>query len=247
MGINPNDPNYVQNMMNSPEVQGQMSKSHSYYSLSRMILISPTVVDQLLSDPAVLDQLIASNPQLQAMGPQVRQIMQSEHFRNFITNPQAMNNMMQMMGGGGGGAGGAGGGGFPPPGAFGFGSGQTQANSNASTQPGGGAPSNLFNPWASTTPSSPPPAGTDSTNPNPAAAGPGAFNPFGALGGQAGQAPDFNQMMQNLQQMQQMQQMFGGGGMGGMGGTGGAAASSTPQVPPEERFAVRFSTPLYSD
>ena len=245
MGINPNDPNYVQNMMNSPEVQGQMSKYRIPFSRLNDADQICSVVDQLLSDPAVLDQLIASNPQLQAMGPQVRQIMQSEHFRNFITNPQAMNNMMQMMGGGAGGAGG-GGGGFPPPGAFGFGSGQTQANSNASTQ-GGGAPSNLFNPWASTTPSSPPPTGTDSgstpaTNPN-AAAGPGAFNPFGAFGGQAGQAPDLNQMMQNLQQMQQMQQMFGGGGgMGGMGGMGGGgtAASSTPQVPPEERYAVCF-------
>ncbi|GAA5938435.1 uncharacterized protein JCM15063_000734 [Sporobolomyces koalae] len=229
MGINPNDPNYVQNMMNSPEVQSQMNR--------------------LLADPAIVDQMIESNPQLQAMGPQVRQIMQSEHFRNFVTNPQAMNNMMQMMGGGAG----AGAGGFPPPGAFGFGSGQ-----NANPASGAAGPTNLFNPWAST-PSSPPPAtSTDpsgtaaptgaGTNANSATAtGPGAFNPFrgfeGATGQGATQAPDLGSMMQNLAQLQQMQQMFGGGagfGAGGMGSFGNSGSSSTPQVPPEERFATQL-------
>ncbi|GAA5898499.1 ubiquitin domain-containing protein DSK2 [Sporobolomyces salmoneus] len=224
MGLNPNDPNLAQNMMQSPEVQAQMNR--------------------LLSDPAVLDQLIDSNPQLQAMGPQVRQIMQSEHFRNFVTNPQAMQQMMGMMGGGQGGAGGAGAagaGGFPPPGAFGFGSGQTQEG-------GGGAPTNLFNPWGSTAPSNPSAAGGDSTttnNPN-AATGPGAFNPFRGLGGQGGEggAPDVNSMMQQLAQLQQMQNMFGGGGagggLGGFGGFGGSSPSSAPQVPPEERFATQL-------
>ncbi|GAA5869193.1 hypothetical protein JCM16303_000386 [Sporobolomyces ruberrimus] len=232
MGVNPNDPNYIQNMMQSPEVQGQMNR--------------------LLSDPAVVDQLIDSNPQLQAMGPQVRQIMQSEHFRNFVTNPAAMENMMQMMGGGGpGGAGGAGG--FPPPGAFGFGSGQAHQQQQ---QGAGGQPSNLFNPWGSTPTSAAPPSsnttttGTDSTtattnsNPN-AATGQGAFNPFRGFDsafGQGGAQPDMNQM---LSQLQQMQNMFGGaggaGGMGGMGGFGaGSNASSTPQVPPEERFATQL-------
>lgn len=38
MGINPNDPNFLQNMMNNPEVQQQMN--------------------QLLSDPAVIDQIV---------------------------------------------------------------------------------------------------------------------------------------------------------------------------------------------
>ncbi|GAA5961015.1 hypothetical protein JCM3765_006503 [Sporobolomyces pararoseus] len=228
MGINPNDPNYVQQMMQSPEVQGQMNR--------------------LLSDPAVVDQLIDSNPQLQAMGPQVRQIMQSEHFRNFVTNPHAMRNMMDMMGGGGGGAAG----GFPPPGAFGFGSGQAQTNQGAGA--GAGGASNLFNPWGSATPASPSAANPDSTtgsaptNPN-AATGQGAFNPFargteGQQGG-AGGMPDFNQLMQNMNQLQQLQNMFGGaggmGGMGGMGGFGGAGnTSGAPQVPPEERFATQL-------
>ncbi|GAA6059446.1 hypothetical protein JCM10212_005385 [Sporobolomyces blumeae] len=242
MGINPNDPNYVQNMMNSPEVQAQMN--------------------QLLSDPAVLDQVIASNPQLQAMGPQVRQIMQSEHFRNFITNPQAMNNMMQMMGGGGGGAGS-----FPPPGAFGFGSGQANPSTSPSSAPGAGA--NLFNPWASTPANSSASttgandsgastggaaggAGAQPTNPN-AAMGQGAFNPFRGFDsafGQGGQAPDLGQMMQQLQQLQQLQNMFGGGGgaggngagmFGGFGGGAGAGGgSSGPQVSPEERYSTQL-------
>ncbi|GAA6024458.1 hypothetical protein JCM11491_001157 [Sporobolomyces phaffii] len=227
MGINPNDPNYLQNMMQSPEVQGQMNR--------------------LLSDPAVVDQLIDSNPQLQAMGPQVRQIMQSEHFRNFVTNPQAMQNMMGMMGGAGG-AGGAGG--FPPPGAFGFGSG-AGGQGNPSAQQG--APTNLFNPWGST-PASPPPstgngaATTPSTDNPSAAAGQGAFNPFrgfesagAAAGGQGGAGMDTNAMLQQLAQLQQMQNMFGGAGAGGFGGFGGGAnASSTPQAPPEERFATQL-------
>lgn len=38
MGVNTNDPNYMQNMMNNPEVQAQMNR--------------------LLQDPAVLDQIV---------------------------------------------------------------------------------------------------------------------------------------------------------------------------------------------
>ncbi|GAA5922434.1 hypothetical protein JCM1841_004908 [Sporobolomyces salmonicolor] len=206
MGINPNDPNYLQNLMNSPEVQTQMN--------------------QLLSDPAVVDQVIASNPQLQAMGPQVRQLMQSEHFRSFLTNPAAMQNMMQMMGGSGGG-----GGAFPPPGAFGAGD-----ATPSPTATGGNAP-NLFNPWASTPAS--PAAGETGSTPAGAAAGVGAgaaggFNPFGPSGGApgGGQQPDMAQM---LAQLQQMQQLFGG-----MGGVGGGPAGGGPQVSPEERYATQL-------
>ncbi|GAA5892876.1 hypothetical protein JCM5296_006030 [Sporobolomyces johnsonii] len=213
MGINPNDPNYLQNLMNSPEVQAQMN--------------------QLLSDPAVVDQVIASNPQLQAMGPQVRQLMQSEHFRSFLTNPAAMQNMMQMMGGGGAGGGGA----FPPPGAFGAAGGGAHANPSAT---GGNAP-NLFNPWASTPAA--PSAGETGSAAEGAQAGAGAgagaaggFNPFGGAAG-GGQQPDMGQM---LAQLQQMQQLFGGmgGGMGGFGG--GGPVGGGPQVSPEERYATQL-------
>jgi len=87
MGVNPNDPNMVrglfglivrlcicatdsglclqlQTMMNSPQFLQQMSS--------------------VMSNPAVMDQIIASNPQLAAMGPQVREVFQSERFREML-------------------------------------------------------------------------------------------------------------------------------------------------------------------
>ncbi|GAA5821270.1 hypothetical protein JCM11251_004544 [Rhodosporidiobolus azoricus] len=223
MGINPNDPNYVQQMMQSPEAQAQMQR--------------------LLSDPALVDQIIQSNPQLQAMGPQVRQIMQSEHFRNFLANPQMMQQMMGMMGGGGG-AGGAGA--FPPPGAFGWGSGAQGGQQQGQQAAGGMAPS-LFNPWASTpTPAAgaegaaTPAAGATGTG--GAGSPPPAFNPFAMLGGAEGTGGAGGQgydPMQALAQLQQMNQLFGG--MGGASGAGaGAGAGGAPQQSPEERYAVEL-------
>ena len=54
----------MQGMLNNPAFLQQMST--------------------LMSNPAVVDQIIASNPQLQAMGPQVRQMFQSEGFRQMM-------------------------------------------------------------------------------------------------------------------------------------------------------------------
>ncbi|KAI0756050.1 hypothetical protein C8Q80DRAFT_1215162 [Daedaleopsis nitida] len=113
MGLNPNDPNMMQTMLNSPEFLQQMSG--------------------VMANPAVLDQIIASNPQLAAMGPQVREVFRSERFRQMMSNPDTLRMMLQMsnvmresggpgaMGGlgglgGFGGLGGAGAGGFPAPG-----------------------------------------------------------------------------------------------------------------------------------
>lgn len=51
------------------------------------MLNSPQFLQQMssvMSNPAVLDQVIASNPQLAAMGPQVREIFQSERFRQMM-------------------------------------------------------------------------------------------------------------------------------------------------------------------
>ncbi|SCV67900.1 BQ2448_5511 [Microbotryum intermedium] len=228
MGVNPNDPNYVQTAMRDPAVQQQ--------------------INSLLSNPAVIDQIIASNPELQAMGPQVRQIMQSEHFRTFLTNPEAMQQMASMMGGGGaGGLGGAGG--FPPPGAFGWGSGATAQGQGQGQGQGqqGQAAGGLFNPWASTTPATTTPDSAATTN-NAAAAPPaagtlGAFNPFAAFGGGAGAGagagaggqPNMAQMMAQMQALQQM-------GMGmGFGGNGGGAAGAQSSVPPEERFQTQLA------
>ena len=51
------------------------------------MLNNPMFLNQMasvMSDPAVMDQIIASNPHLAAMGPQVRQLFQSEGFRNMM-------------------------------------------------------------------------------------------------------------------------------------------------------------------
>jgi ubiquilin len=48
---------------------------------------SPEFMQQMsavMSNPAVLDQIIAMNPQLAAMGPQVRELFQSERFRQLV-------------------------------------------------------------------------------------------------------------------------------------------------------------------
>lgn len=85
MGLNQNDPNMVrisgsldehtnsgpslqfQNMMQSPEFLQQMSS--------------------LMSNPAILDSIIALNPQLASMGPQIREIFQSSQFREMMCVP----------------------------------------------------------------------------------------------------------------------------------------------------------------
>ena len=54
----------MQGMLNNPQFLQQMSS--------------------LMSNPALVDQVIASNPQLAAMGPHVRQMMQSESFRQMM-------------------------------------------------------------------------------------------------------------------------------------------------------------------
>ncbi|KAM0754784.1 ubiquitin-domain-containing protein [Meredithblackwellia eburnea MCA 4105] len=207
MGINPNDPNYMQQMMNDPAVQANVAN--------------------LLRDPAVIDQVIQSNPELQAMGPQVRQLMQSEQFRSFLTNPESMRQMNELMRSGGlpgmgGGMGGFGGGGFPPAGAFGAGAG-------AGT---GGANPGLFNPWASTPPAAQTPSTTTGTGAAGAGTGaqPGAFNP-------AGSPPDLGAMMEQMRYLQQLGML--GGGFGGTGGQQ-SPAPGAPTVSPEERYQVQL-------
>lgn len=54
----------MQGMMNNPQFLQQMSG--------------------LLSNPEVIEQVIASNPHFAAMAPQVRQMFQSEHFREMM-------------------------------------------------------------------------------------------------------------------------------------------------------------------
>ena len=53
-------------------------------------------MNQVLSDPRMIDYLIQSQPQLQSMGPGVRQLMQSEEFRRTMTDPNSLRNMLEM-------------------------------------------------------------------------------------------------------------------------------------------------------
>ncbi|KAG9309083.1 hypothetical protein JVU11DRAFT_10965 [Chiua virens] len=76
MGVNQNDPNMFQNVMQSPEFLQQMSA--------------------LMSNPAILDQIMALNPQLASMQPQIRELFQSDQFRQMVSNPETLRSMMQM-------------------------------------------------------------------------------------------------------------------------------------------------------
>ncbi|KAK0463906.1 uncharacterized protein EV420DRAFT_1520653 [Desarmillaria tabescens] len=209
MGLNQNDPNMLQTMMNSPEFLQQMAG--------------------MMSNPAVLDQIIASNPQLQAMAPQAREMFQSEGFRQMISDPQRLQQMMQMasmlQGGGAGGLGGMGGFGmggggssFPAPGVPGGGTPTTGAAAATSPRTGAAAagtgttplPTNLFNPYGGI-----PPAPTQNARP------PFALDPALA------------------------RQLLLGGGLpgglaGGPGGFGAAPTAPTDTRSPEERFQVQL-------
>ncbi|KAF9269700.1 hypothetical protein L218DRAFT_976715 [Marasmius fiardii PR-910] len=191
MGLNPNDPNMMQSMMNSPEVLQQMAG--------------------MMSNPAIVDQIIASNPQLQAMGPQVREIFQSEGFRNMVSNPETLRmmfNMSSAMRGGGSpfdafAAAGGGGGAFPAPGV-----------------PAGGGTANTTPQAGSTTPGSTGANTASSSPPNPLfnpalmqqmmnAMG-GSSNPWamGGLGGFGSPPTDSRPPEERFQtQLQQLQDM----------------------------------------
>ncbi|KAI0801499.1 hypothetical protein C8Q74DRAFT_1192221 [Fomes fomentarius] len=263
LGLNPNDPNMMQSMLNSPQFLQQMSS--------------------VMSNPAVLDQIIATNPQLAAMGPQVREVFRSERFRQMMSNPDTLRMMLQMsnvmrepgMGpagglgglGGFGGLGGAGaGGGFPAPGLPS--TARQQQQQQPGSPPAAGTPGSnstspqanpfqnpLFNPFAFPFP--PPAAGV---NPN-ASGTPGADSGAGATGGAAPQPPPLGGGLFDPAVMQQMLAAFGGGagpgagagaGLGagaanpfGLGGLGGLGAFGAPPAPadsrsPEERFQVQL-------
>ncbi|KAK0483857.1 hypothetical protein IW261DRAFT_1465443 [Armillaria novae-zelandiae] len=195
MGLNQNDPNMLQTMMNSPEFLQQMAG--------------------MMSNPAVLDQIIASNPQLQAMAPQAREMFQSERFRQMLSDPQRLQQMMQMasmmQGGGAGGLGGFGMGGgassFPAPGVPG--GSPSPATGAAAAAATGGAPG------AGTTP-------------------PNLFNPYGGLSTPNARPPF------SLDPALTRQLLMGGGLGGGLGGFGAAPTAPADTRSPEERFQVQL-------
>ncbi|KAI5119312.1 hypothetical protein M0805_004556 [Coniferiporia weirii] len=245
MGLNQNDPNMMQGMMENPAFLQQMSG--------------------LMANPAVLDQIIASNPQLAAMGPQVRQVMQSEAFRQMISNPQALQSMLRMsalmresglgpaagpgdFSGLGMGAspfgGGAAAGGFPAPGVPSYAQGQTppQTQSPAPTSPGGTP--------ASTTPAPGSPGAAPGAQQNPYAALAGLFGSMPPPPPAGGGASPFGMVDPAL--VQQLLGGFGGpapspgaaaspfGAFGGLGGASGAPAAPADTRSPEERFSVQL-------
>lgn len=97
------DPEEISRMMTSPNFQESMNA--------------------MLSNPQMLDFMINQNPQLRAMGPQVREMLQSPQMRQYLSNPEMMRSMMEMSRASGGmpGMGGFGAGNaassFPAPGA----------------------------------------------------------------------------------------------------------------------------------
>ncbi|KAI0937440.1 hypothetical protein AcV5_005349 [Taiwanofungus camphoratus] len=218
LGLNPNDPNMMQTMLNSPQFLQQMSS--------------------VMSNPAVLDQIIASNPQLAAMGPQVREVFQSDRFRQMMSNPETLRMMLQMstlMREAGLGPGvGAPGGGFPAPGLPSTAR-QAEPPSGTGEAPGTNhAPApNLFNPFF------PPPSPATGSTPT---------LPGAAAGAAPGGMPMFDPAL-----MQQMLAAMGGAGagvgganpfgfgaFGGPASPGGAPAAPADTRPPEERFQVQL-------
>jgi ubiquilin len=171
---------------------------------------------EALNNPQFIDMMINSNPEFRAMGPAARQMLQSDHFRRMMTDPDMMRQMLQMqqMMGGMGSAQNA----FPAPGATTTtgseqaGQGQTQP---ATPSPFGGAPGqNPFaalmgggagaNPFAALMGQQPQQQGQDGQNTNTTpsdGANPFAANPFMAN----------NPFMNNPEAMRNMLQMLGGG------------------------------------
>lgn len=145
-------------------------------------------MNEALSNPQMIDMMINMNPQLRAMGPQARQMLQSDHFRRMMTNPQMMRQMIEMQRSMGDNPFGMGGGqsAFPMPGTTNTTDPQHQSNDNTQTSTQNNAPNPFaafgggagagggFNPFMMM---QPPPVGSDRAA-NPML---GADNPFAAL------------------------------------------------------------------
>lgn len=127
------DPDQMSEMMSNPMFQESMNS--------------------MLSNPQMLDYIINQSPQLRAMGPQARQMLQSPMFRQMMSNPEMMRSMMDM--GRSQGLGGAGANAFAAPGANPTvpSNGETPATNDSQAQTGQAA----ANPFASLFPNGMPP------------------------------------------------------------------------------------------
>lgn len=164
----------------------------------------------MLNNPQMLDYMIEQSPQLKAMGPAARELLQSDYVKNMLTDPQALKSMMEMQkafgGAGFGGASAGSFGGFPAPG-----------NPDESSS-------------ATATSES-----TANTNANSTAA---AANPFTTLfGGTPGGAASFGANAGAANPFMNPNLMSLLGGMGGMGAAGSAPIDTRP---PEEIFATQL-------
>ncbi|KAK9240894.1 hypothetical protein V1525DRAFT_394225 [Lipomyces kononenkoae] len=198
-------------------------------------------MNQMLQNPQMLDYIINSSPNLQGMGPQVRQMMQSEQFRQMMTNPDTMRQMMnlnRMFGANPFGAPGQGTQAFPEPG-------RTTTTESSNTSSGtqgdavttdGGNTAPPANPFASLFPGGAPNA--------PAAGNPFAAlfnNPmFGALapgtnpndtGTENNAAPNHNAAPNPLFSPEMFNLMMG---------AGAGAPAPEDNRPPEERYEAQL-------
>lgn len=57
-------------------------------------------MSSMLQNPQVLESMIATNPMLQAMGPEARQMLHSPEFQQMISNPDMLRQVAQMGAGG---------------------------------------------------------------------------------------------------------------------------------------------------
>lgn len=223
-------------------------------------------MNEALQNPQMIDMMINMNPQLRAMGPQARQMLQSEQFRRMMTNPEALRSMMQLqnsmggMGAFGGGMGGAGGQeAFPAPGVTNASEQQPQGqtpsqNTQQQNMPdpfgmfggmpgfggaggqGGNAAANPFMALLNPSLAQQGQEGQTNTNTTNSAQPP---NPFAAFGNN----PYLAQLMNNPEAANNaMAALFGGGsgGAGGLGGMGGFGASPPDTRPPEERYSTQL-------
>lgn len=76
MGPPPSQEDMI-NMLSNPQFASQMNEA--------------------LQNPQVIDMVIQSNPQLRAMGPQARALLQSDQFRRMITDPQMLRSWGEMQ------------------------------------------------------------------------------------------------------------------------------------------------------
>lgn len=224
----PPDPEQLAQAMNNPLFQGTMN--------------------EMLRNPQLLDYIIASNPMLQQLGPEARRLMQSDMFRQMMTNPDVIRQMSQMGGslggrgfGGMGGIGGAPTHSFPEPGRT-----DTTPAPPGETGSGTAAPPNPFgvpgapNPFAALF--SVPPVGSspvDDPSRHPYGFSPAMLNQLGLTAGTPSTASQG--APPPMLDPAAMSALFSTmGQQGGLGGLGTPPAVPVDNRPPEDRYSEQL-------